>query len=758
MEHRTRWASWATLVGLGIAALAGWVVARAWWVVRGFDPDRPPEAAMVFDVRGELVGTVGSPYTRFVPLSRIPRHLQEAVVAIEDTRFFRHPGIDPVGIARAVWVNLRARTVVQGGSTITQQLARTLFLTPERSLVRKLEEAALALMLEARFSKERILELYLNRVYFGEGATGVGAAAQTYFGKEPDQLTLGESALLAALIRAPSALSPYRNPEGALRRRELVLQRMVELGYISPRAAREAAAERLRLAELRGGPAPWFMDYLRPLLEQRFGFNLVHRGGLRVHTGLDLRMQRAAQKALGERQGAIVAVDPRTGDIKAMVGGRDYLESQFNRAVAARRQPGSAFKPFVYAAALQQGWRLNSVVRDVPADFSGYQPRNFRDRYWGPVTLKHALVMSLNVGSVWLASQVGVDRVLRLARAMGIRSLTPEDRHLAITLGGLRNGVTPLEMAEAFAVFAGGGIHRAVRPFFRVVDQDGYVWYDSPPDPGERVLSPQVAYLMTNALQDALQRGTGQLARLGRPAAGKTGTTDGLVSAWFVGYTPQLVAAVYIGNDDGTPVRGTGGTLAAPVWKAFMEAALQGEPPLDFPVPEGVVTGIAVDLFNGLRADGLCRWVELDAFLEGTQPWAWSPCVLGLQPPGRGSRPPEVIPGSEVPVDPRELAPRSPEPDQGTQPSPLTPALQGQGGQGTTPPGLPDRALPGLRSLDARPSPPGPAAEVSGPLLPVGSPPGALPHWNPALHGPPPYSWEELAPYAGLPARPAPGR
>ena len=655
LNRRVRWFAWLRPAAAAVGLLTLGLVGRAWWTVRGFDPDRPSRAAAVFDIRGELVGTVGSPYTRFVPLTQIPRALQDAVVAIEDSRFFRHPGVDPIGIARALWANVRAGTVVQGGSTITQQLARTLFLTPQRTLTRKVEEVVLALILEARFSKERILELYLNRVYLGEGATGIGAAARTYFGKDPQELTLGESALLAGLIRAPSALSPYRNPDAALRRREVVLQRMAELGFISPRAAQAAAAEPIQLAELRGGPAPWFMDYLRPVLEQRFGFNLVHRGGLRVHTGLDLRMQLAAQRALGDRQGAIVAIDPHTGDIKAMVGGRDYLESQFNRAVAAHRQPGSAFKPFVYAAALQQGWRLNSIVRDVPADFNGYRPRNFRDRYWGPVTLKHALVMSLNVASVWLASQVGVDRVISLARAMGIRSLTPEDRHLAITLGGLRNGVTPLEMAEAFSVFAAGGVRRLARPFYRVVDEDGYVWFDSPPDPGERVLSPQVAYLVTNALEDALHRGTGQLARIGRPAAGKTGTTDGLVSAWFVGYTPQLVAAVYIGNDDATPVGGTGGTVAAPVWKAFMQEALKDEPPVPFPVPEGMVTGIAVDLFNGLRADGLCRWVEEDAFIEGTQPWIWSPCVLGLQPPGRGSRPPEVIPGSEVPVDPREL-------------------------------------------------------------------------------------------------------
>ncbi|MEW6046321.1 MAG: PBP1A family penicillin-binding protein, partial [Bacillota bacterium] len=621
---------------------------------------RPPRSAVVFDVSGETIGTVGAPHAPFVPLRSIPRPLIDAVIATEDTRFFRHPGIDPIGVARAIWTNLRARTVVQGGSTITQQLARTLFLSPQRTVLRKLDEAALALMLELRFPKERILELYLNRVYFGEGATGVGAAALTYFGKSPEQLTLGESALLAGLIRAPSALSPYRNLQASLERRSVVLSRMVEVGFISPRRAREAEAEEVRLAGVRGGVAPWFLDYIGPLLEERFGFNLVLRGGLRVHTGFDLRMQRAAVRALGNRQGAIVAIDPRTGDIKAMVGGRDYLESQFNRATNARRQPGSAFKPFVYAVAVEQGWPMNAIVQDVPQSFSEYRPRNFADRYWGPVTMKHALVMSLNVGSVWLASQVGIDRALQLASALGISTITPQDRHLAVTLGGLRLGVTPLEMARAFAAFAAGGVWRPARAFVRVVDEDGFVWFQAPPPEGRRVLRPEVAYLLTNMLVDALNRGTGHLARLERPAAGKTGTTDRLISAWFVGYTPQLVAAVYIGNDDGTPVGGTGGVLAAPIWKAFMEEALAQEPPVDFPVPDNVVTGVPVDVFSGRRAAGLCRFVEHDAFVRGTEPTFWSACVVGIQPPGRGARPPEPFAGSEAPLGPEEAGPGAP--------------------------------------------------------------------------------------------------
>ncbi|NLG68855.1 MAG: PBP1A family penicillin-binding protein [Firmicutes bacterium] len=616
-------------VGLPMALAAvvlSWDLARAWWTVRSFDAERPPQAATIFDVRGEVIGTIGALHRSFVPLDQIPDHLVAALIATEDSRFYRHPGIDPLGLARALWVNVQAGTIVQGGSTLTQQLARTLFLTHERTWWRKLDEALLALMLEARYPKERILEIYLNRVYFGEGATGIGAAAVTYFGKRPQQLPLGESALLVGILRSPSNLSPYRHPEASLARRRVVLGRMVEMGLVSPRQAEEAAAEPLRLAGVRGGPAPWYLDWVGAQLESRFGTGLALHAGLRVHTGFDLRMQRAAVRALGRHQGAIVAIDPRTGDVKAMVGGRDYLESQFNRAVAARRPPGAAFKPFVYAAALEQGWPVNTLVQDVPHRFGSYQPRNFGDRYWGPVTMKHALVMSLNAGSVWLASRVGIDRALALARALGITSLTPADRHLAATLGGLRLGVSPLEMAQAFAAFANGGILRPARSYVRIVDRDGYVWYEAPPDEGRRVLRPEVAYLMTHMLRDALERGTGQQARLGRPAAGKTGTSDGQRNAWFVGYTPQLVAAVYIGHDDNAPVGGTGGELAAPIWKAFMQEALAGTPPLDFPVPDGIGTGIPVDVSTGGRAGPLCRWVEVDAFVAGTEPLWESPC------------------------------------------------------------------------------------------------------------------------------------
>ena len=575
-----------------------------------------------------MVGTAGAPGGAYVPLARMPPALVEAVIATEDRRFFQHRGVDPIGVARALWVDLRARAILEGGSTITQQLARTLFLDQRRTWWRKVDEAFLAAMLELRFGKARILELYLNRVYFGEGATGIAAAATTYFGKPPERLTLGESALLAGLIQSPSTLSPYRDLEAALARRQAVLQRMVAMGYISPRRAREAAAEPVRLAGLRGGPAPWYVDWVASQLRARFGLWAL-RGGLRVHTGLDLRMQRAAVRALGSRQGAIVAIDPRTGDVRAMVGGRDYLESQFNRAVAARRQPGSAFKPFVYAAALEAGWPVSALVQDVPQRFGDYQPRNFGGRYWGPVTMKQALVMSLNAGTVWLASRVGIDRALAVARALGISTLTPADRHLAAALGGLRLGVTPLEMAQAYAAFASGGVFRPARSYVRVVDGDGFVWYQAPPPQGQRVLRPEVAYLITDMLRDAVERGTGQRARLGRPAAGKTGTADGLTSAWFVGYTPQLAAAVYVGDDGNRPVGGTGGEVAAPIWRAFMEAALADEPPLDFPVPDAVVTGVAVDIFTGRQAPQGCPWTELDAFVVGTEPAPEAACGPG---------------------------------------------------------------------------------------------------------------------------------
>lgn len=628
--------------------------------IRRFEAEPLSEASTLYDAEGEILASLGRGSGPFIPFGEIPRPVRDAVVAIEDFRFWSHPGVDLVGIARAVVVNLRRGGRAQGGSTITQQLARNLFLSPEKTYTRKFQEAIYALLLEARYAKSEILALYLNRVYFGDGAYGIEEAAQTYFGKSARALTLAEGALLAGLLRAPSRYSPYVNPDLALERRALVLSRMEELGLITAEEAERAKEAPLLLAGRRGGQAPYFTDYVEAWLVERFGANRVFQEGLRVLTTLDQEVQFAAEEALGEHQGAIVAIDPHTGHITAMVGGRDYRESQFNRATQSRRQPGSAFKPFVYAAALEQGWRMNDLVEDVPRAYGGYAPRNFKEEYWGAVTMKHALVESLNNGSVWLLNQVGVDRVLELARRLGITTLTPDDRHLAIALGGLTQGVIPLEMAAAYVPFANGGLWYEPIPVKEVRDRSGNLLYVHRPRP-RRVLSEEVAYFITDMLSDAITRGTGVAAAIGRPQAGKTGTTDDQVNAWFVGYTPELVAAVYLGNDDGRPVPGGGGTLAAPVWGRMMSAALSSRPPSSFSVPPFVVTGIPVDIFTGLLANEACAFREFDSFVAWQVPDRYSPCTWGVaqqggpQPapepeaPPPAAFPPPPFPGNEAP-------------------------------------------------------------------------------------------------------------
>jgi penicillin-binding protein 1A len=602
-----------------------WIAVAAVRVMQ-LDPEAEWEAATLFDRNGEPIAVLGTKKQAFTPLADISVEMQQAIVAIEDSRFFLHPGFDLKGVARALWVDLKSRRRAQGASTITQQLVRVLYLSPEKTIQRKLSEILLAVLLEMRFSKARILEIYLNTIYYGEGAYGIADAALTYFGKQPSELTLAEAALLAGLPKAPSTLSPYRNPDGALARRDLVLERMAELGYITSQQAAVAKEEPLKLAGLRGGLAPYFVDYVASQLIDTYGATAVHRGGLRVHTTLDLRMQKAARDALGQTQGAIVAIDVRDGAIRSMVGGRDYVESQFNRATQAVRQPGSAFKPFVYAVALEKGLPMNYILIDHPGDFNGYRPENFKGEYWGTVTLKFALTRSLNTASVRLLRQVGVDAAIEMAQRLGISTLLlPDDRNLALVLGGLTKGVTPLEMTAAYAVFANGGFYNKPYAIEKVYDRRGRLIFRHRAQP-RRVLSEEVAYMMTNMLQAVVEYGTGTAANIGRPQAGKTGTTNNTLSAWFVGYTPQLAATVYVGHDTRQPLNMGGGSLAAPIWGKFALNALSDEPVLGFPVPTGIQTNVPIDPFTGKIAGAKCALQERAAFLPGTAPTQFAPC------------------------------------------------------------------------------------------------------------------------------------
>ena len=533
---------------------------------------------------GGTLATYGDLWGKRLSAGELPKHLSQAVMAIEDRRFYDHAGVDLRGILRAVIANLEAGRIAQGGSTLTQQLAKNLFLTSERSLERKLRELVLALRLEQRFSKDDILTIYLNRVYLGAGAYGVEAAAQRYFGHSARKVDVYEAALLAGLLKAPSRYNPRSDPAAARQRTRIVLAAMVDADFLDRTAAdaaiRQGEAAGFGAARAIGGNARYFTDWA---LERASGYAGTTREDLVVATTLDAKLQAAAE-AVAERaakagmQMALVAMTPE-GAVRAMVGGVDYGASQFNRATQALRQPGSAFKPLVYLPALEAGMNPDSVLEDAPVTVDGWSPENFSRRYRGPVTLREGVAESLNTVAVRLAENVGRERVIRAARRLGIASeLTP---HPALALGA--GEVTLLDLTAAYAVFANGGdgvvpygvrdIHTGGRPLYRIGSDRG---------PG-RVVEPAVAAAMTDLLVAVIQDGTGRAARLDRPAAGKTGTSQDYRDAWFVGYTAELVAGIWIGHDDGAPLSFdgkpvTGGGLPAQLWREFMTAVLVNAP------------------------------------------------------------------------------------------------------------------------------------------------------------------------------------
>jgi len=596
-----------------------------------------PVPSKILDVNGELITTVSEENRIPAPLESISVYLREAVVAIEDSRFYQHHGIDPVGLVRALYRNVRAGRVVEGGSTITQQLAKNLYLDPRRTIGRKLEELILTVQLERKYTKKEILEMYLNQIYFGQGAYGVEAAARTYFNKPARELGLAESAMLAGIPRAPSIYNPVSNFQKAKERQAAVLARMTELGMISGEQARRAGEEYLQPAGVAVAfkKAPYFTNEILKHFEQNYpnGLETLYSGGLTIYTTLDLKMQKAAEKALGQGlkssdpqlDGALVAVDPKTGGIKAMVGGKDYGRSQFNRALA-KSQPGSTFKPFLYAAAIDHGYTAGSTITCEPvsfpqADGASYQPRDFQGGYhYRPFTLKEALFTSDNVVAVRLNQQVGPAMAAAYARRMGIESeIRPV---LSLPLG--TSEVTLLEMARAYGVLANRGVK--AEPYFiqKVTDASGRIMEERRPKL-EQALDEKTAYIVTDMLTGVLKPG-GTAANIAgavsRPAAGKTGTTENFRDAWFIGYIPDLVAAVYIGYDQkDRGVGRTGGQVAAPIWAGFMENALHGTPPSDFPMPEGVVkVNICAD--DGLLAGEFNNRVIEAAFIRGTEPTA----------------------------------------------------------------------------------------------------------------------------------------
>jgi penicillin-binding protein 1B len=587
-------------------------------------------------------------------LAETPASLIDAVLAAEDRRFFEHGPVDPPSLLRAAWMNLRAGRVAQGGSTITQQLVKIRLLTPRRTVLRKLQEAWLALLVECFYSKDQILEAYLNEIYLGQRGSqairGVGAAARAYFGKEAHQLTAGEAAIIAGMVRAPNTYSPAVSPARARERRDAVLARMRQLGMLDARRYERARREPVRahLAPGSGQDAPYFADAAREELEQRFDESTQpSQEGMRIVTTLDRSLERFAERAVasgldrlesrfprlrraggGRLQAALVALDPATGEIRALVGGRDYGTSQFNRALMARRQPGSAFKPFVYAAALgprdgRPRFTLASLVDDSPMTIQvsgrSWTPRNYEDRYAGPVTLRRALEQSLNSATVRLAQAVTLADVVATARAFGIEDpLAPVP---AVALGAFE--VTPLELARAYLPFADAGVRpgavTAVRGAYRA---DGRRLAPTESAPPVQVVSPAEAYLMTTLLQGVIRSGTGSAARalgVSGEVAGKTGTSNEGRDAWFVGYSSRLLAVVWVGFDDGRPLLLTGAQAALPIWAEFMRQALEAYPAPPFSVPEGVSL-VDIDTSNGKRANAFCPLVAREAFLAGTEP------------------------------------------------------------------------------------------------------------------------------------------
>lgn len=616
------------------------------------DPSKPlkgtDRTTQVLDRRGQPITDLFADQNRqYVPLKEIPRKLREAVIATEDQRYYEHPGVDFLGMLRAIAADIRAGSQVQGGSTITQQYVKQAFVGDERSLKRKVSEAVLAYRVEQRYTKDQILEMYLNTIYFGHGAYGVQTAAKTYFGKPVQQLTLPEAAMIAGVIKSPGRYSPHLHLEAAKNRRDTVLGQMRDQSLIDAAAYGAAVASPLKPALLKKGSkiAPYFVEYLKELLVEKYGEAAVYRGGLKVTTTLDLRMQTAAEKAVrsalnraGDPSAALVAIDPKTGQLLAMVGGRYFASQQYNVAAQGHRQTGSAFKPFVLVRALADGVSPEQTFSSasVRIPLPGGQTWSVATEHGlsGPMRLRPATWESVNPVFAQLMMKVGPANVLATAKAMGLTTkITPVP---AVALGGMHEGVTPLEMASAYATLANAGTHMTPYAVLEVKDADGKVLQSAKPA-GTKAVDPAVAYLTTDILKGVITNGTGKSAAIGRPAAGKTGTTQEYRDAWFCGYTPDLAASVWVGYPESqramTSVHGirvTGGSFPAQIWASFMRAALSGTPKNTFKRPSGL-TEARICLDSGGAATQFCPRTGNGLFLDGHEP---ADCPLHTTPVG----------------------------------------------------------------------------------------------------------------------------
>lgn len=571
---------------------------------------RPAVSSQVFDSQGKLITTLHSDQNRLpIDINKVPKNLQNAFIAAEDNRFYDHIGVDPIGILRAVVTNLTNRGIAQGGSTITQQLAKNAFLSQDQTLKRKIQEAILALELERKYSKKEILEMYMNQIYFGRGAYGIQTAAHTYFGKDVGDLTLAECAMIAGLPKSPNYYSSSVNEATA--RKNVVVGQMEKYGYITPSQAEEAKKSSLDIKQKSTSNTPdetaYFIDYVTQEIAQKYGDDALYKDGLKIYTTLDTDKQHAAVQAmrhlpethtddqgLTQPQGAIISIDPKTGHILAMVGGRG--QDSFNRASMAVRQPGSAFKPFVYMTAMEHDMTPDTIMEDKKVEYGGWSPHNADNSYQGRMPLWKALALSVNTVAVQLADKVGPSNVIANAKKLGITTLvedgSPNDDNLAsAALGGLTKGVTPLEMAAAYGAFANKGVYIKPTAIVKILDRNGNVLEDNSSDVQKtQVMSEKTAYEMTSMLEGVIARGTGTAASIGRPAAGKTGTTDDNHDAWFIGYTPDIVTAVWVGDDTGSQSLGEiyGGTVPAQIWHDYMASAVSGTSADDFDIPAGM--------------------------------------------------------------------------------------------------------------------------------------------------------------------------
>ncbi len=569
----------------------------------------PNASSRIYDEKGRLITTVHAEENRIpVSIDQVPQHLQNAFVAAEDVRFYDHHGIDPRGILRAVFSNVVSGNATgQGGSTITQQLARNAFLTQEQTLKRKLLEVVLAFEIENKYTKKQILEMYMNQIYFGQGCYGIETASHVYFGKDVKDLTLPQCAMLAGLPNSPNYYSPFRSLEAAKYRQAIVLDQMAKYGYITEAEATQAKAADVGLAnpeaaKSTGSTASYFINYVIQAISDKYDSDAIYKEGLQVYTTLNLDMQKEAEKVMAanlpegnkdangltQPQGALITVEVGTGHVKAMVGGRG--EDHFNRATQMVRQPGSAFKPFVYLTAFENKFSPYDTVNNETKTYpGGWTPKNYGGTSGGKVTLEEALVHSMNIPTIDLADQVGMSKVLDTATACGISTLVKDDNNLAASIGGLTNGVSMIDMAKAYSVFANNG--KLVEPsvILKVVDRNGNVLEDnSVVAPGKQVVDETSVQRLTCILEEVISRGTGGNAMIGRPMAGKTGTTDDEHDAWFVGYTPEMVTAVWIGDDTSSNAGYTGGTVPAAIWREFMSQALSDYKYKAFDIPDSV--------------------------------------------------------------------------------------------------------------------------------------------------------------------------